>query len=59
MYNLGNVTSVDSHVKSTKGVSTSDFTADEEIVLPHLSSALPDSGSPGSHSVDRDLSCLH
>jgi len=58
MYGLGNVTFADSHVKSTKGVSTSDFTADEGIVLPHLSSTLPDSSSPGSHSVDRDLSCL-
>jgi len=41
MNGSGNVTLVDSHVKSTKGVSTSDFIADEEIVLPHLSCALP------------------
>jgi len=58
MHGLGNVTVVDSHAKRNKCVSTSDFTADEEIVLPQLSSALPDTSSPDSHSVNRDLSRL-
>ena len=48
----------DSQVECTEGVSTSDFTVDEEIVLSEVGGALPNSGRPGSHTVYSDLSCL-
>jgi hypothetical protein len=48
--------STTSKIKCTKRVPTGDLATDEKVVLSHLGSALSDSGSPGGHGVDGDLS---
>lgn len=58
MHGFKRLTIADSQVECTKGVSASNLTGDEEIILSQLCSTLSDSSSPSSQRVDCDLSCL-
>jgi len=53
-----NLTFADSQVECTERVSTSNFTIDEEIVLPKFAGTLSDTRSPYGHTVHGDLSGL-
>ena len=47
-----------SQIECTEGISTSNLATDEEVILSHIGSALPNSGTPGGKSFNGNLSCL-